>query len=145
VGTTASPTYGRAKEPGPFASGTIAPWPGRLAVPGGPRRHRLHQQSLRGQVAGRLGKDYSSAQMSYDLRRLRLHGLIERQPGTNFYALTPDGLRVALFYSKLRARLLGPLLEADQPPAPLELRRALATISRITNEYITNARLGLAA
>jgi predicted MarR family transcription regulator len=96
-------------------------------------------------VAGRLGKDYSSAQMSYDLRRLRLHGLIERQPGTNFYALTPDGLRVALFYSKLRARLLGPLLEADQPPAPLELRRALATISRITNEYITNARLGLAA
>jgi hypothetical protein len=38
-------------------------------------------------------------------------------------------------------RLLGPLLEADKPPAPTELRRALATIERITNKYITNARL----
>ena len=102
-------------------------------------------KSLRGQVAGLLGKDYSSAQMSYDLRRLRLHGLIERQGRTNSYALTADGLRVALFYTKLRARLLGPLLEADQPPAPLELRRALATVSRITDDYITNARLGMAA
>jgi len=102
-------------------------------------------KSLRGQVAGLLGKDYSPAQMSYDLRRLRLHGLIERQASTNSYALTADGLRVALFYTKLRARLLGPLLEAHQPPAPLELRRALATISRITDDYITNARLGMAA
>ena len=33
-------------------------------------------KSLRGQVAGLLGRDYSSSQMSYDLRRLRLHGLI---------------------------------------------------------------------
>ena len=102
-------------------------------------------KSLRGQVAGLLGKDYSSAQMSYDLRRLRLHGLIERQGRTNSYALTADGLRVALFYTKLRARLLGPLLEADQPPAPLELRRALATVSRITDDYIANARFGMAA
>ncbi len=38
-------------------------------------------KSLRGQVAGLLGKDYSSSQMSYDLRRLRLHGLIARQAG----------------------------------------------------------------
>jgi hypothetical protein len=33
----------------------------------------LTNKSLRGQVAGLLGRDYSSAQMSYDLRRLRLH------------------------------------------------------------------------
>jgi hypothetical protein len=38
----------------------------------------LTNKSLRGQVAGLLGRDYSSAQMSYDLRRLRLHGLIQR-------------------------------------------------------------------
>jgi hypothetical protein len=38
-------------------------------------------KSLRGRVAGLLGCDYSSSQMSYDLRRLRLHGLIEREPG----------------------------------------------------------------
>ena len=38
-------------------------------------------KSLRGQVAGLLGRDYSSSQMSYDLRRLRLHGLIDPSSG----------------------------------------------------------------
>ena len=90
-------------------------------------------------------RDYSSSQMSYDLRRLRLHGLIERIAGTNSYALTPEGIRVAVFYTKLHARLLGPLLEADQPPAPVELRRALATIEHVLGDYVTNARLGVAA
>ena len=101
-------------------------------------------KSLRGHVAGLLGKDYSSSQMSYDLRRLRLHGLIERSPGTNYYTLTPEGIRVAVFYTKLQARLLRPLLEADKPPAPVELRRALATVERVVGDYVTNARLGLA-
>jgi hypothetical protein len=32
-------------------------------------------------VAGLLGSDYSRSQMTYDLRRLRLHGLIEKIPG----------------------------------------------------------------
>src|SRR6266540_4046347 len=35
-------------------------------------------KSLRGHVAGLLGHDYSSGQMSYDLRRLRLHGLVQQ-------------------------------------------------------------------
>jgi hypothetical protein len=39
--------------------------------------------SLRGLVAGLLGHDYTTSQMTYDLRRLRLHGLIERVPHTN--------------------------------------------------------------
>ena len=94
-------------------------------------------KSLRGHVAGLLGRDYSSSQMSYDLRRLRLHGLIERAPGTNSYTLTPEGIRVAVFYTKVRARLLGPLLEADQPPAPIELRRALSTIEHVLGDYVT--------
>jgi hypothetical protein len=102
-------------------------------------------KSLRGNVAGLLGCDYSSSQMSYDLRRLRLHGLIERAPGTNSYALTPEGIRVAVFFTKLRARLLGPLLEAHQPPAPRELRQALGTIEHVLGDYLSNARLGIAA
>jgi hypothetical protein len=102
-------------------------------------------QSLRGLVAGLLGHDYTTNPMTYDLRRLRLHGLIQRIPHTNTYTITPDGIRVAVFYTKLHHRLLGPLLEADRPPAPLEVRRALATIDRAITDYITNARLRTAA
>ena len=101
--------------------------------------------SLRGLVAGLLGTDYSTGQMSYDLRRLRLHGLIERIPRTNTYTLTPEGLRVAFFFTKLRTRLLGPLLEANQPPAPPDVRRALVTLERAVHDYVTTARFGAAA
>ena len=51
-----------------------------------------------------------------------------------------------MFYTKLRNRLLHPLLDsADRPPAPTELRRALATIDRTISTYINQARLGTAA
>ena len=102
-------------------------------------------RSLRGLVAGLLGHDYTTGQMTYDLRRLRLHGLIERIPRTNTYTLTPDGTRVAVFYRKVHDRVLRPLVDAsDQPPAPIELRRAIATIDRVINDYITNARIAAA-
>jgi predicted MarR family transcription regulator len=45
-----------------------------------------------------LARDYSTNEMTYDLRRLRLHGLIERIPRTNTYVLTAGGARVVLFY-----------------------------------------------
>jgi len=103
-------------------------------------------KSLRGLVAGLLGNDYSVHQMTYDLRRLRLHGLIARVPSTNTYVLTPEGIRTAVFYTKVHDRVLRPLVSAaDVPPASLELRRALATIDRAVTEHVTNARLGLAA
>ena len=104
-------------------------------------------KSLRGQVAGLLGKDYNSSKMSYDLRRLRLHGLIARQRATNTYTVTPVGIRVAVFYTKLQARVvvLEPLLEADKPPAPLELRKALRVIDNHVEDYLDHARLRIAA
>jgi hypothetical protein len=102
-------------------------------------------KSLRGHVAGLLGREYSHTQMSHDLRRLRLHGLIRRIPHRNLYTLTPDGIRVAVFYTKLQNRLLQPLLEADQPPAPAPVRRALATLQHAVDDYVTAARLQPAA
>ena len=102
--------------------------------------------SLRGLVAGLLGQDYTTSQMTYDLRRLRLHGLITRTPRTHTYTLTPDGIRAAVFYTKVHNRILRPLLAApDRPPAPPELRRALATIDAHIGDYVTNTRLGTAA
>ena len=55
---------------------------------------------LREQVAvltGLTPTTISQGRMTYDLRRLRLHGMIERIPKTHRYRVTPFGLRVALF------------------------------------------------
>jgi hypothetical protein len=73
--------------------------------------------------------------------RLRLTGLVRRIEGTHRYALTPDGVKVAVFYTKLHNRLLRPLLAADQPQAPPDLRTALHAIDQHINSYITRARL----
>jgi hypothetical protein len=102
-------------------------------------------KSLRGLVAGHLGQNYSMSQMSYDLRRLRLHGLIQRLPRTNTYHLTAEGIRVAVFYTKLQNHLLRPLLEADKPPAKIEIRRALRTLETAVQDYANHARLAPAA
>ena len=91
------------------------------------------------------GTDYGPSQMSYDPRRLRLHGLIQRLAHSNTYTVTPNGIRVAVFYTKLHGRLLAPLLVADRPPATLEMRRALATIDRTIADCVANSRLGAAA
>jgi predicted MarR family transcription regulator len=98
-------------------------------------------QSLRAKVTQLPGQPHTSAQMSYDLRRLRLKGLLERLEGTHTYRITPAGQRVAIFYTKVHNRLLVPLLAADQPPAPPELRRALRTIDRHVEAAIDHARL----
>lgn len=62
--------------------------------------------------------------MSYDLRRLRLHGLLARITGTQRYQLTPLGLKTALFYSRIYQRVLRPglsLLHGKEPErAPLQ-------------------------
>jgi hypothetical protein len=102
-------------------------------------------KSLRSLVAGLLGADYTTHQMTYDLRRLRLHGLIQRLPHTNTYITTADGLRAAVFFTKVHDRILGPLLSPDRPPAPLELRRAMSTIDHVIEHYLLSARLGTAA
>ena len=102
-------------------------------------------RSLRAQVSRLLGVIYTPNQMSYDLGRLRLNRLIERVEGTNTYLPTAEGQRVAIFYTKVHDRLLRPLLAANTPPAPAELRQALHTIDRHVQGYIDEARLGNAA
>ncbi len=105
----------------------------------------ITNKSLRALMTGLLHTPYTSGQMTYDLRRLPLTGLIRRIGHTNRYVLTPDGAKVAIFYTKLHTRLLRPLLAADQPQAPAELRSALRTIDHHIEGYITRARLGEAA
>ena len=105
----------------------------------------ITNKSLRALMTGLLHAPYTPGQMTYDLRRLRLTGLIRRIEHTNRYALTPDGIKVAVFYTKLYNRLLRPLLAADQPQAPPELRAALRAIDQHIGACITRARLTPAA
>jgi hypothetical protein len=105
----------------------------------------ITNKSLRALMTGLLHTPYSTGQMTYDLRRLRLAGLIRRIEHTNRYVLTPDGIKMAIFYTKLHNRLLRPLLAADQPQAPPALRQALRAIDQHVDDYISRARLGKAA
>ena len=69
-------------------------------------------------MLGRRADDISPGRMSYELRRLRLHGLIRRQPHTHRYHLTDEGLRTALFYTRVYARILRPVMALVTPPSP---------------------------
>ena len=56
--------------------------------------------------------------LSYQLRRLRLRGLIERVAGTNRYEVTESGQRAALFYVLSMSRVIRPLsTELDATPS----------------------------
>jgi hypothetical protein len=102
-------------------------------------------KDLRVLIAGLLGSAYTPGQITYDLRRLRLNGLIRRLPHTNRYVLTADGVRITVFYVKVYNRLLVPLTAADQAQAPPELRTALAAITHHVDDYVNRARLPRAA
>ncbi len=53
--------------------------------------------------------EITPGQMTYQLRRLRLRGLIERIPRTHRYRLTDVGLRTALFYTCSLSHVIRPL------------------------------------
>lgn len=76
---------------------------------------------LRRLVTELLGKDpgQTAGQMTYDLRRLREHGLIERIPHTHRYHLTDPGLHRALFLTRVHDRLLRTGLAELAQPSPL--------------------------
>ena len=105
----------------------------------------ITNRSLRALMTGLLDAPYGMTQASYDLARLRRNGLITRRPHSNTYDLTPDGLRFALFYTKVHDRVLTPLFAADQPQSPPELRAALTTTQRHIDDRLASARLPMAA
>ncbi len=88
---------------------------------------------------------YTQARMSYDLRRLRLKGLVTRLPNRHRYILTPLGRRVALFMTKSFSRLVRPVLHRVDPDLPVdasdELRRAWLSCDRALDSAVAAARL----
>ena len=82
--------------------------------------------------------------MTYDLRRLRLHGMIERIPKTHRYRVTPFGLRAALFFTRTHARLYRPVvseLMTNAPPPDDGLARQLAQIEEEIGKRIQRVNL----
>jgi hypothetical protein len=92
-------------------------------------------------VSRRCSAVRSAAQMTDDLRRLRLRSLIERVVHTHQYRLTACGQRVAFFHSKLYLRIFrphAPVLDTTPDPLPRPLRLAFdqldAAIEQIHQE-----------
>src|SRR6266480_5579523 len=104
----------------------------------------ITNRSLRALMTGLLGTPYGMTQASYDLARLRRNQLITRRPGSNTYDLTPDGLKFAIFYTKVHDRVLTPLF-ASGPQAPPQLRAAMTTIQHHIDHRLASARLPMAA
>jgi len=70
-------------------------------------RHRDVRTST-AQLLGRKPHEYTASQMTYDLRRLRLHGLIERVPRRHRYRITTLGAQMAMLYVRIYARGVRP-------------------------------------
>jgi hypothetical protein len=89
-------------------------------------RHRDVRAPI-AQLLGRHPDHYAAGHITYDLRRLRLQGLIERVPHTHRYRITEHGARMAILYVRVYAR-------GFRPPASLPstgTRRGSPTLERL--------------
>ena len=82
--------------------------------------------------------------LTYQLRRLRLHGFITRIDGTHRYHVTAPGLRTALFFTRVYARVLRPGLAHVLPRAPAPtsaLRHAFDGLEAAMDRWCLDAKL----
>jgi len=103
------------------------------------RELREHLAPLLGVQPGEL----TQGRMTYQLRRLRLHGLIERRPQSHRYEVTQSGFRIALFFSRSYARIVRPgMAELSDPgPADAPLRQAAEQYEAAIDRYVAQAKL----
>jgi hypothetical protein len=91
---------------------------------------------LLAQCLGWKEDQITPGRMSYDLRRLRLHGLIERIPGSQRYRLTSQGLKTALFYSRTYTRIIRPGISLLQAKKPTPLKDAFDRLEAQLATYL---------
>lgn len=105
----------------------------------------FHNRDLRLLVADLLGvtsADYTASQMTYDLRRLRLKGLIFRPPKTHRYFLTPYGWKIARLFTRLEVRVFRPavaMFTSNDAVLPFPLRTSLDRVDAQLDELIYDA------
>lgn len=104
-------------------------------------------RQLRTHLAQLLGlpvEQFTQGRMSYHLRRLRLHGMIERIPKTHRYRLTDFGLRTAMFCTRAWARIFRRGLAMTLPaasPVPNPIRRSFDTLTEQIYAWVDRAKL----
>jgi hypothetical protein len=84
---------------------------------------RILTAELRGLPPGGV----TTGQATYDLRRLRSHGLIERKPHSNRYRVTDRGLRTALLITRVHDRFLPTALAQQTDPHTQHRLKAAST------------------
>ena len=101
----------------------------------------FRNKDLREHIAPLLGmkpSELSPGRVTYDLRRLRLHGLIERIPETHRYRITTKGLRTAIFYTRLYNRSLRTglaVISPDAANANIPLARSIRAAEAALNTW----------
>ena len=106
----------------------------------------FHNRDLRdftAQLRGLTPTDVTPGQITYDLRRLRHHGLIQRIPHSHRYHVTDTGLATSMFLSAVHDRLLPTGLAELNTPTPTPLRSAAHAYQTAIDDLTRSA--GLAA
>jgi hypothetical protein len=102
-------------------------------------RHREFRDHV-AQLQGRDPHTYPTGSMTYDLRRLRLHGLIERIPDSHRYRITAAGAKAAMFYARLYARALRPAASL-QPVASVRAQRAFDRLDAALAQFLEEVKI----
>jgi hypothetical protein len=95
-------------------------------------------------LLGRAPEAVTPGQMTYHLRRLRLHGLIERIPKSHRYHVTESGWRMALFCTRVYNRVLRPGLAqviAKEAHEDSILRRQFDRLDRAINQWLLEQKV----
>src|SRR3979490_3162212 len=95
---------------------------------------------LLAQLPGLDPAHYPIGRMTYDLRRLRLHGLIERVPHSHRYRVTLLGARMAMLYVRLYARALRPAASL-QPTGSARGRQAFERLDAALAAFLQEVKL----
>jgi len=91
-------------------------------------------RELTAQLRGLDPDTVTAGQMTYDLRRLRMHGLIHKIPHSHRYQVTDRGLTDSMFLSAVHDRLLPTGLAELHTNFPGPIRAAARTYQQTIDE-----------
>jgi hypothetical protein len=97
-------------------------------------------------LSGRDPESLTQGAITYQLRRLRLHGLIERVKSSFRYRVTDFGFRAALFFTRVYNRLLRPGIAAVVPgfrTTDSSIKRAFDKLDSTLKTWIKQANFAL--